>query len=250
MGTRLNKFLVLSGLGSRRKVEDFITAGQIKVNNKITMNLATVIDPENDQVKFNNKIITGIKNFQYILLNKPRGYITTLNDEKGRAIVMDLIPEKYKRQGIFPVGRLDKDTEGLLFFTNDGDLANKMNHPKYKMIKEYIVQIDKPLEDFDLKKISKGIFIHQIKAKTKKAQIEKIGNKGKLIKFIISEGKKRQIRFSFLNFGYKVMNLKRTAYGPFKLTGINKGSYRVLKKKEISELKKLLEKDYSHIKQN
>jgi len=238
MKTRLNKHLALCGLGSRRKVEDLIKAGRITVNGSKITEFAFFIDPEQDQVKFDGKLLKAIDKFHYIILNKPRGYITSLADEKGRATVMELIPEKYKRTGVFPVGRLDKDTEGLLLFTNDGDLGHQLNHPRYKVIKEYIVEIDRPLDSKDKSKMERGIFIHQIKTKTNPAKIEIINSSKKIVKFSISEGKKRQIRYTFLKFGYKVLKLKRIAYGPLTLQGVNRGSLRVLKAKEVKELKR------------
>jgi pseudouridine synthase len=233
---RLNKFLALSGLGSRRKVEKLITDGKIKINGIIIKNLATSIDPENDKVTIDGKNINAAEKFQYIILNKPMGYITTLSDDRGRKIVMDLIPEKYKRIGVFPVGRLDKDTEGLLLFTNDGALGEKLNRPLYNVTKIYIAELDRELAEKDRLHIEKGIFIFQTKTKTRPAIVERSAANGKTVKIEIHEGKKRQIRYTFLNAGYKVIKLKRIAYGPIKITGLNRGSVRPLKSSEISEL--------------
>jgi len=240
MRVRLNKYLSLCGLGSRRKVEDLITSGRVRINNRTIKNLAQMIESDQDIVEFDGSIINPILNFHYLILNKPTGYVTTQNDEKGRPIVMDLIPEKYRKLSVFPVGRLDKDTEGLLLFTNDGELAHRLTHPKFNIPKEYIVELDRPLEQDAKEKIQRGIFIHQIKAKTMPASIEKIDVPGKMIKITIKEGKKRQIRYSFLKFGYKVKKLKRVTDGSLKLTGVNRGTYRLLKKKEIKELKALV----------
>ncbi len=233
---RLNKFLALSGLGSRRKVETLITDGKIKVNGVIIKNLATSIDPEKDIVTIDGKNINAAEKFQYIILNKPMGYITTLSDDRGRKIVMDLIPEKYKRIGVFPVGRLDKDTEGLLLFTNDGALGERLNRPIFNVTKIYMAELDKELAEKDRLQIEKGIFIHQTKTKTRPAKVERSGSNGKIVKIEIHEGKKRQIRYTFLNAGYKVEKLKRIAYGPIKITGLNRGSVRALRSSEISEL--------------
>ncbi len=241
MKVRLNKYLTLCTLGSRRKVEELITSGKISINGSVVTNLATVIDTGIDRVVFNGEVLNPIdKNF-YLMLNKPGGYVTTLNDEKGRATVMDLIPERFTKAGVMPVGRLDKDTEGLLFLTNDGALAYKLTRPAFKVPKEYIVDIDKPLEETDRQRLEKGYFVHQIKIKTGAASVEIIDNRGYTVRMIIREGKKRQIRYSFRNLGYKVLKLKRVAYGPISLGRLNRGEYRLLKESEVKQLIKSTE---------
>ncbi len=242
MKVRLNKYLNLCGLGSRRKVEELITGGRITVNNRLTTDMATSIDTEADIVKLDNTIIKTHNKVHYLMLNKPKGYITTMKDEKGRPIVTNLIPEKYIKAGVVPVGRLDKDTEGLLLLTNDGDLSYKLTRPDFKVNKEYIVELDKPLEEIDKKRIEKGFFIHQIKIKTRPAIVTLSDKTGRFVKIIISEGKKRQIRYTFKNLGYKVMKLKRTGYGPLTLSRLNKGEHRELKASELKLLLKSISK--------
>ncbi len=238
MKTRINKFLALSGIGSRRKVEVFITERRIKINGKIMTDLAYIVDEENDVVEYRGQILKADKSYIYLLLNKPNGYITTTDDEFGRPTVMDLIQEKYKRKGVFPIGRLDKDTEGLLLFTNDGKFSERLQSPKYKIPKEYIVELDKELGISEKKKAERGIFIHQLKLRTRPAEIEYLQNSKKFVKIKITEGKKRQIRYTFQNLGYEVRNLKRVSIGPIVLSNINRGDNRLLKDKEITALKK------------
>ncbi len=238
MKVRLNKYLASCGLGSRRKVEEYILSGKIKINNKTSKKLALFIDPEIDLVEYNNKRIKPAVNFHYIILNKPKGYITTLSDELGRPTVMDLIPEKFRKEGIFPVGRLDMDTEGLLLLTNDGTLANRLSHPRYSIDKKYLVEINRPLEEGDLKKITKGIFLPQIGSRTGKAGIEIINDPGTKILITLREGKKRQIRYTFIKLGYKIKYLKRIGYASLSVRGIKRGSFRLLKENEIKILKK------------
>ena len=240
MEYRINKYLSLCGLGSRRKVEELILGGKILINEKKTTDLSTKIDTKTDVVKYNNKVLNPINKYTYLILNKPVGYVTSMDDEKNRPIVMDLIPEKYRKEGIFPVGRLDKDSEGLLLLTNDGDLANKLNRPEYKIPKEYILELDKPLETKEKKIIEKGLFIHQLMLKTRPAKVEVLNDTNHLVKVTLKEGKKRQLRFTFQNMGFKVKKLIRISYGPLNLTGLNKGSHRTLKGKEISYLKSLV----------
>ena len=241
MEYRINKYLSLCGLGSRRKVEELILSGKIFINDKRIKDLSIKINSETDIVKFNNIILHPIKKYTYLILNKPGGYVTSMDDEKNRPIVMDLIPEKYRREGIFPVGRLDKNSEGLLLLTNDGDLANKLNRPEYKISKEYILELDKPIETKNIKLVKKGLYLHQIKIKTRPAKVELLNDTKNLIKVTLQEGKKRQLRFTFQNMGFKVKKLIRITYGPLNLTGLNKGSHRPLKGKEISQLKTLVE---------
>ncbi len=240
MQIRLNKYLSQCGLGSRRKVEDYISSGRISINKTVITRLSTQVNTEIDVVQLDGKNISQLERLYYIVLNKPKNYITTTMDEKNRPTVMQMIPDKYIRAGVFPVGRLDKDTEGLLLLTNDGEMAHRLTHPEFEVQKEYIVELDKPLDDAHLKKIKKGIFLHQLKLKTRKCSIQKTDLIGKRVKITISEGKKRQIRYTFKNFGYKVTYLKRTGYGPLTVKGINKGDIRLLKEKEILKLKDLV----------
>lgn len=238
MRIRLNKYLSLCGLGSRRGVEGLVLSGQIKINKSRVESLSVYVDTEKDTVFYRNKKLEPVESFHYIILNKPRGYITTLDDELNRPKVMDLIPERYRKAGLFPVGRLDRDTEGILIFTNDGNLAQKLCRPRYKVKKEYLVHLDKPLERKDKEKIEKGVFIHQLEIKTGAARLEAVDDSWQRIRFVIHEGKKRQIRYTFGNMGYRVKKLKRTGYGPLRLSGIKTGEFRTLKEKEIKLLKK------------
>ena len=238
MKVRLNKYLNLCGLGSRRKVEELVTGGRVTVNNRKVTDLATTIDTDTDQVKLDGSAVKTHNKELTIILNKPKGYITTMSDEKGRPTVMALIPEKYIKAGVVPVGRLDKDTEGLLLLTNDGDMSYRLTRPDFKVSKEYIVELDKPLEELDKKRIEKGFFVHQIKIKTRPAIVTIADKTGRYVKVIISEGKKRQIRYTFKNLGYKVLKLKRTGYGPLTLGRLHKGDHRELKANELKLLKK------------
>ena len=233
MKTRLNKYLASCGLGSRRKVESLITDGLIKIDGRVVTDLATAVDPDTSVISFNGRELSQVSMTYYLMLNKPKGYITTMSDEKGRATVMSLLPEKYIRAGVVPVGRLDKDTEGLLLLTNDGELSHMLTSPDFKVKKEYLVELDKPAVDDDLKKIEKGFFVHQIKARTRPATVTIADKSRMFVKVLISEGKKRQIRYSFKNLGYTVLKLKRTGYGPLSLGRLNKGDHRVLKTSEV-----------------
>ncbi|OHD68769.1 MAG: hypothetical protein A2W19_10930 [Spirochaetes bacterium RBG_16_49_21] len=238
MGIRLNKYLANCGLGSRRKVEAFITEGRVTINGARAARTGTVLEP-GDVIRLDGRLIAPMQH-SYLMLNKPRGYVTTLDDEKNRATVMDLIPQKYRQAGVYPVGRLDKDTEGLLLFTNDGDLAYRLTRPDYEVPKEYVAEIDRPLAAADRDKIIKGIYIHQLHIKTKPAQVRLLDDSGRRVQLVIREGKNRQIRYTLMNLGYKIRRLDRTAYGTLTLKKIKRGSCRVLAQYEICSIKKMV----------
>jgi 23S rRNA pseudouridine2605 synthase len=238
MGTRLNKYLARSGLGSRRKVEELITAGRITVNGTVSARLSTVIEP-GDRVEFDGKPLRLLEERTYLMMNKPRGYITTLIDEKDRPTVMNLVPEKYRRAGVYPVGRLDRETEGLLLLTNDGDLAYRLTRPSFNVPKEYRVEIDRPLASEDRDKIARGLYLPQLDLKTRPCSIDINDDYPQHVRMVIMEGKKRQIRYSFMNCGYSVKKLERVSYGNLSLKRLRRGAIRVLTTSEVRELKKL-----------
>jgi len=234
---RLNKYLVLCGLGSRRSVENFILNGDIRVNGKTVKDLSTRIHPDNDTVTFKGQILKPLEKYEYLMLNKPRGYITSRSDEMNRPIVMNLLPERYEQEGVVPVGRLDRDTEGLLILTNDGQLTYRLTHPRFKVEKTYLVTLDSPLLDEHKRRIEKGINLYG--KKTEPAVINYTQNAKNMFSMTITEGRKRHIRLSFKIFGYKVISLKRIHYGPLSLGRLPSGSYRTLKPAEVKRLKKL-----------
>ena len=237
MKVRLNKFLSQCGLGSRRKVESFITSSRISINGVVTTNLATYIDNEKDSISVDKKPLRPLKKHCFLMMNKPKGYITTTMDLDGRPTVMDMIPEKYRRLGVFPIGRLDKDTEGLLLFTNDGDIAHRLTLPAYKVNKEYYVELNDILKDQDLQLVQEGLYIHQLRLRTKSSTIRFSDLSKKRLIITVTEGKKRQIRYTFKNLGYKIDKLRRIAYGPLKLGKLFRGSVRLLTEREIRALK-------------
>ena len=152
---------------------------------------------------------------------------------------MNLVPEKYKRAGVYPVGRLDRETEGLLLLTNDGDLAYRLTKPSFHVPKEYRVEIDRPLAPEDRDKIARGMYIHQLDLKTRPCRVELIDEYSRYVRMVIEEGKNRQIRYSFMNCGYIVKKLERIAYGNLSLKRLRRGTLRALTSSEVRELKKL-----------
>lgn len=232
---RLQKFIANSGVTSRRKAEELIKEGRVKVNGKIINKLGTKINPECDIVEVDGKRIEIVKKKIYVLLNKPEGYVTTLKDSHNDNIVLDLI--KGINQRIFPVGRLDKDTSGLLIMTNDGDLAYKLTHPSHGVWKKYIVLVKGHPSKKEIEKIRKGIYIDG--KKTSKAYVKLIKKYDRTSKLEISihEGRNRQIRKMCEHIGHPVISLKRIAIGNININGLKKGQWRYLTKDEINYLK-------------
>ncbi len=231
MKIRLNKFISECGIASRRKSENLILEGRIAVNGKIVNQLSFVVEPEKDIVTLDGEILKPEKKV-YILLNKPKGYVTTTNDEKNRKKVTDLIKTKYK---LFPVGRLDYNTTGLLILTNDGDFANFLTHPKNKIQREYKVTLNRDLEIRDKEKLLKGILLDDKKSKFEEIKFLKKGDY-KNLSVITVEGRNHFVKRMFSALGYFVYKLKRIRFGPFVLKNIPSGAYRILNESEIKQV--------------
>lgn len=232
---RINKYLSLCGLGSRRKTEEIIKKGLIYINGIPMTDLSYQVDINNDTVVYRGQVLLPVEAYHYLILNKPKGYVTTTKDERNRPTVLHLIPEHYRQEGTFPVGRLDKDTEGLLLFTNDGDLAYKLTHPRFKVPKTYQVMLDRPLRDDHKIAIEQGIELYG--SPTLPATINPVNDEWTIVTITITEGKKRQVRMMFSMLGYEVTGLLRIRYGPIILGNLPKGKYRILSKQEIEKLK-------------
>ena len=233
---RINKFLADSGISSRRKSEEFILQGRVAVNDKIVTDFSQKIDTDKDIVSFDGEKIK-IKRHIYLLLNKPKGYITTVSDDRNRATVLDLVKVKER---IYPVGRLDYDTTGLLFLTNDGEFSQLLTHPGNKVPREYEVKLDKPLEEADIIKLLEGIRLDGKRGKFLKILFP--GQKDK--KYVIincEEGRNRFVKRMFRSLGYTVVELNRISYAGIYLD-IPIGKSRNLTSNEIQ----LIRTKYSH----
>lgn len=226
--TRLNKFISESGICSRRKAEEMILQGRVSVNNKIIDKLFYKVDTGSDKVFLDGERISP-KRHLYYLLNKPMGIITTTEDEKDRKTVVELIKTKEK---IFPVGRLDYNTTGVLLLTNDGDFANLLTHPKNKVPREYEVKIDRPILDADIDKLQTGVFIEGKRGRFSKIYFSSKNSK-KFINVIATEGRNHFVKKMFAALGYTVVSLNRISYAGIK-ADIPQGAYRQLTKFEIS----------------
>ncbi len=230
---RLNKFLSNSGICSRREADEYIKAGLVKVNDKIITELGTKVSP-NDEVKFNDQVLRSEKKV-YILLNKPKDYITTTSDERGRKTVMQLIKGAC-REKVFPVGRLDRNTTGVLLLTNDGELAAKLTHPKHKRKKIYHVFLDKNLKKDDLEKLIEGIKDNEEILCADAVSYVDIADKSQ-VGIEIHTGQNRIIRRMFEALGYKVIKLDRVYFAGLTKKGLPRGRWRHLTTAEINMLK-------------
>ena len=235
---RINKFLAECGLASRRNCETLVTDGRVKINGKKVTNLATEVNEETDLVSVDDKPVKPIGKHLYILLNKPKGYVCTTSDEHGRKTVMDFFAGKYEGKRLFPVGRLDYDTEGMLLLTTDGDLSNRLMHPRNEITKTYVAKIEGEISEEELNKLREGVVLDGVK--TKKSKVKLLGYDGKIsrIEVVISEGRNRQVRRMFESINRDVVFLKRVAIGEIKLGGLYRGNFRELKPNEIDYLKK------------
>jgi pseudouridine synthase len=230
---RINKFLAYSGVASRRGADQLINDGVVKINGKIC-SLGDEVDISSDSVTVNGKLVNVVRKYEYYIMNKPKGYVCTVKDDKGRKTVMDLLPSNDKR--LFPVGRLDYDTEGLLILTNDGDLTFKLTHPKNEVPKTYLVKTEKPISNEDLIKLRSGVFIDGVKTKKCNVKLLETTKEGSRLYVTITEGRNRQIRKMFEAVNNNVDFLKRIKVGELTLTGLNRGEVRKLSPKEIDYL--------------
>lgn len=236
MEERLQKYMAICGVASRRKCEELILQNAVKVNGIVINTLGSKVNPECDIVEVNNKVIKPEENKVYIMLNKPEGYVTTNSDEKGRKTILDIVKVKER---IYPIGRLDYDSSGLLLLTNDGNIYNKIIHPRVNIDKQYIAVVKGIFTNDELIKFRTGVNIGDyVTADAKINIIEKYRNKCK-VKISIHEGKNRQIRRMCSVLGHEVISLQRISVGDISLGKLEKGSFRNLTKEELNYLNSL-----------
>jgi 23S rRNA pseudouridine2605 synthase len=232
---RINRFLSMCGISSRRKAEELVLQGKVELNHGVVTDLATKVDPSHDRVFVNGQQAVPVRDSLYLVLNKPKDAITTLHDEKGRNTVMSMVRATDR---VYPIGRLDRNTTGVLLFTNDGDFSHRLMHPKFEVPKSYRVSTDKPVARGHLDSLRRGIRLDD--GPSAPAEIYVIpGGKGKEIGVTIHEGRNRQVRRMFESFGYDVLKLDRVAYGPVTKDGLARGATRSLTRQEIRELKRM-----------
>ena len=230
---RINKYLAESGVCSRRGADKLIEEGVVKINGKVAK-LGDEVEVGEALVTVSGRPISVVKKFDYFIMNKPKGYVCTVKDDKGRKTVMDLLPPNIPR--VFPVGRLDYDTEGLLIFTNDGDLTYKLTHPKNEVPKTYLVKVETIISDEGINMLRKGVMIDG--EMTKKCHVKLIdrGNRGTKLHITITEGRNRQIRKMIEAVGAQVDFLKRIKIGDLTVSGMDRGDVRRLSPREIDYL--------------
>lgn len=237
-GTRLNKYIASSGLCSRRKADELIESGVVMVNGKKVTELGFTVQPK-DKVFVEGKLIHPVKH-EYYRFYKPAGYITTADDEKGRKTIYDLLPETLHK--LKPVGRLDKDSTGLIILTNDGDLINELTHPSAKVPKLYRVSINGKITQNDIDKMYKGIEIEPGKTAYAQVDVLEIDNSSTVMEILLHQGLNRQIRKMFEFLGFEVVSLKRVQHATITLEGLKRGEFKPIKPRQIKELRNFLNK--------
>ena len=232
---RLQKFMADSGVASRRKSEELIADGKVRVNGKIAQ-IGDKIDPKHDVVSVNGRKIARGNDYVYLMLNKPRGYVTTMSDEMDRKCVAELVADVGRR--VYPVGRLDRDSEGLLLITNDGEFANAMTHPSRHIAKTYRVSVRPKITEDQITVLTSSLMIDG--RKTLPADVRIVSNEEdkSVLEIVLYEGRNRQIRRLCEEAGLDTVRLKRIAIGQLKLAGLKVGEYRSLTHDEVSLLKR------------
>lgn len=235
---RLQKVMAHAGVASRRACEEIIKAGRVFVNGKPAV-LGQKVDPTRDKIVVDGKELTTTEPKRYFILNKPLGYVTTSKDQFNRRSVLDLLPQV--RERIYPVGRLDYDSEGLVFLTNDGELAYRVMHPKFELPKTYIVRVRGNITMDAIYRLRTGVVLED--GLTAPAQVEllKADHENSVLRITITEGRNRQLRRMCKSVGHEVLRLTRIAIGPLTLTGLSSGKYRHLRPQEIREIFKAVD---------
>ncbi len=234
MAIRINHLLARYGFCSRRKADDWVRAGRVSVDGVICRQVGTRVDPGEQRIAVDGKLLQKPPVYEYIALHKPRGVITTTNDPRGRPTVMEYLPSELKSKGIFPVGRLDFDSEGLLLMTNDGDWGRILLHPSHRIWKTYLVRTDRPLTRHARERLERGIELDW--KRTLGAKIKTMSaNEEKKFSFFFSirEGRKRQIRRMCAAVGLSILSLKRISVGSIELNELETGTWRRLRPEEV-----------------
>ncbi len=235
---RINKYLARSGVASRRHADNLILQGRVKINGILVNQLGIQVQDNKDVVEVDGKIVSPEKGSFYLMLNKPTGYLVSTRDPHHKRLVTSLL--KGYRGKVFPVGRLDYDSSGLLLFTNDGDLAFRLSHPRFKLKKTYDVICEGKIDPESLKKLEQGIELDDGKTAPSNALLIHTGEKTSQVHITIHEGKKRQVRRMFEIIGYPVKMLKRISYGNLRLGNLSEGSFVQLKRGQLKKLRSMV----------
>ena len=237
MEIRLNKYLAQRGAASRREADRMIQEGRVAVNGRVVEDLGHKIDDGRDRVAVDNRKIKPGRELVYMMLNKPKGFLVTLADPLGRATIKNLIPSL--PDGVNPVGRLDKDSEGLLLLTNDGEMANRLTHPRYEVRKTYIVCVEGRISPEEIDKLEKGVHIDGGLTAPAKVKVLESRPQSSVLQIEIHEGRKREVRQMCESVGHEVVRLTRVSFAGLRLETLLNGQWRFLKKEEVHRLKRL-----------
>ena len=229
---RLNRYLSMCGVASRRRADEYIVRGRVRVNHSVVTDLGTKIDRTHDQVEVDGRRVSEVRELVYLVLNKPKDTITTLHDERGRTTVVEIVPGRHR---VYPVGRLDRNTTGVLLLTNDGLFANRMMHPRHEIPKTYRVTCDRPVGPDHLRRLAEGVSVDGRRTARADAMVVP-RTRGKEVLITIHEGRNRQVRRMFESLGYEVEKLDRLAYGPITHEGLGRGETRSLSRREVRVL--------------
>ena len=232
---RLQKFLARAGVASRRASEDLMTAGRVTVNGAVVTELGAKVDPLSDEVALDGKVVRLADGPVTIMLHKPAGVITTMKAQSDRPIVADLIPQE-QHPGLYPIGRLDADTTGLLLFSTDGELGNALLHPSRHVPKTYVARLERPLSDEAARRLREGVQLEDGPAQP--AEVACAGKSRKVVRITVREGRYHQVKRMFEAVGNKVASLHRESFGPLGLGALASGEWRELTKAEVAKLRK------------
>jgi len=232
---RINKFIASSGYCSRRKADELIADGRVTVNGKIIIELGAMLKPS-DVVMIDGNAIKQSIRYKYIILNKPKDFICTKKDELSRKTVFDIVKSS---ENVLTVGRLDRNTTGVLLLTNDGEMIYRLTHPKYEIERVYVINLDNPLDIKDAQQIAKGVELED--GNTSPCEVVISPEDNKKIFLVLHEGRNREVRRIFEHFGYKVKQLDRKSFAGLSYSGLKKGEYRHLLRTEVNKLKRMLE---------
>jgi pseudouridine synthase len=234
---RIQKILAKAGIASRREAERMMVEGRVSVNGKVVQTLGFKADPSKDHIKVDGKRLAPFEPKVILLLNKPRGYLSTVKDPKGRPTVLDLL--KNLKWRIYPIGRLDFDAEGLLLLTNDGDLAHLLSHPRFSIPKTYWAKVTGVPEEKKLTRLKKGVMLEDGRAKAVSCAVIRQKEKNSWVRIVVTEGRNHLVKRMFSAIGHTVLKLKRVEYGPIQLGDLAFGQFRYLTREEMEKVKQI-----------
>jgi pseudouridine synthase len=237
--TRINRFLASAGVGSRRNCEELIREGRVQVNGETVTLLASFIDADTDQVTVDGSAVGLPSGHTVLVLDKPGGVLSTVRDDRGRKTVLDIAREAGYEERLFPVGRLDMDTTGFILITNDGALAYRMTHPRYKVEKTYVVTVEGAVQEKTIEEIASGVDLGDYVTRPCRLRILERGTERSVLEIILKEGRKRQVKRMFADSGHTVLQLRRTAIAGIEFEGLEPGGIRPLTVEEESRIREL-----------